>query len=108
MQQQRLQELFQGAQTKIKVFETRTIEVFSRTNDYVKADAIVVSSPVAKAVPIVEGANLDENKGVVGTQVLAASATYTRPTSSSKILLTGSSLNVRMTMYRFMETLQGQ
>jgi|LSQX01.2.fsa_nt_gb ABC-2 type transport system permease protein len=82
-------------ETKIKVFETRTIEVLSRTNDYVKADAIVVSSPEAKAVPIVEGSNLDENKGIVGTHVLAASATYTRPTSSSKILLTGSSLNVR-------------
>lgn len=82
-------------ETKIKVFETRTIEVLSRTNDYVKADAIVVSSSEAKAVPIVEGSNLDENKGVVGTHVLAATATYTRPTSSSKILLTGSSLNVK-------------
>ena len=85
------------SQRKVKVFETRTIDVLSRTNDYVQADAIIVSSPEARAVPIEEGSGdgLNENKGVVGTHVLAASSTYTRAQSSSKILLTGSSLNVR-------------
>lgn len=85
--------LEQLAERKILIFETRSIELLNRTNDYVKANAIIVSSSEAKSLPISEGQT--NTNGIVGTHVLAATATYTKPEQSSKIFVTGSSLNVR-------------
>lgn len=85
--------LSQLAERKVLIFETRSIEVLSRTNDYVEANGVIFSSSEAKSLPISEGET--NTNGIVGTHVLAASAVYKRPEESSKIFVTGSSLNVR-------------
>lgn len=70
-------------------FDTRSVEVLSTSNEYSDSTALVKTSAAATATDIITGAES------TGEKVLVASGRYQGGLDVSKILLTGSSLNLQ-------------